>query len=275
MRTALLVAVVVALARTASAQEAPPPPPLEEAPPPAAEVAPLIPVEEPPPPIEPPTDKKPADFTPAPAPKAAEPKKDPAKEDSGGFGGSACWGSSLGCVVGGCLPGAGTALGATILISMIGAGLSEGGCGGVILVIFGAIYGIAIGAPSALLLGPCSACPAAAGGVTAAWLEDRSIWPAVLGSLPGLALATLGTAGTVWGLFSLDGSTDMTVPAAILGTSAALSLLSGPATVAGVVLADGMAGPAPPDAKPAEKKPVPKPEDPRKDAGTSQVAMRY
>lgn len=273
MRALSLLLAVLFCSASTLAQESPPPPPLE--PPPAAtEVTPLAPADAPPP-VETPSEEKPPDFTPAPPPKVEDKKKAAAVEEpEGGWGGAACMGSLGGCLGGGCLPGAATTLGAAILISMISAGLSEGGCGGVVLVIFGAIYGIAIGAPGALLLGPCSACPAATGGVVGAWIDDRDIWPVVLGSLPGLALAALGTAGTVWGLFSLDGSADLTLPAVILGTSAAVSLLSGPATVAGVVIADGMAEPPKKDDKPAAK-PVPKADDPRKDSDKSQVAMRY
>ena len=273
MRALPLLAMLI-LSTAAVAEESPPPAPLESPPPAAAEVAPLSPADAAPP-VETPSDEKPPDFTPAPAPKVEDKKKAPPGEESpGGWGGAACMGSLGGCLGGGCLPGAATGLGAGILVSMITAGLSEGGCGGVLLVVFGAIYGIAIGAPGALLLGPCSACPAATGGVVGAWIDDRDIWPVVLGSLPGLALATLGTAGTVWGLFSLDGATDLTLPAVILGTSAVVSLLSGPATVAGVVITDGMAEAPKKDDKPAAK-PVPKADDPRKDADKSQVAMRF
>lgn len=275
MRALPLLVAILAFSTAALAQESPPPPPLDPPPPAASDVAPLVPAEAPPP-VETPSEEKPPDFTPAPPPKVEDKKKaPPVEEPEGGWGGAACMGAMGGCLGGGCLPGAATAVGATILISMIGAGLSEGGCGGVILVVFGAVYGIVIGAPGALLLGPCSACPAATGGVVGAWIDDRDVWPVVLGSIPGLVLAALGTAGTVWGLASLDGAPDLTVPAVILGSSAAVSLLSGPVTVAGVILADGMAEPPPPAARPADEKRVPKPDDPRQDPGKSQVAMRY
>jgi hypothetical protein len=111
--------------------------------------------------------------------------------------------------------------------------------------------------------------------VVGAWLEDRDVWPVVVGSIPGLVLATLGTAGTVWGLLALNDGADLTVPTILLGSSAAASLLSGPATIVGVAIADGMAEPVKPDDKTPVKKATPKPDDPRKDANGAQVVMGY
>ncbi len=256
MRTMLSVLTLVAIALPARAQDAPPPP-----------------LEPPPPPIEPPSEHEAPGFTPAPKPKSPETKAPAPDAPAVGFGGDACWGSALSCLGGGCLPGAGTALGATILVSTISAGIAEGGCGGVVLVILGAVYGIAIGAPSAILLGPCASCAAAGGGVTLAALNDRDIWPVVLGSLPGFALGLLGTGGVIAGLVTLDGAAgDFTVPLVLLGTGVGLALVAGPATVTGIAVADGMAGATP---APGDKKPVPKPEDPRADGDKTQVAMRY
>ncbi|MBI1944788.1 MAG: hypothetical protein HYS27_03780 [Deltaproteobacteria bacterium] len=270
MRSMLAVLIVAMVASASRAQDAPPEP-LEV--PPAAEVAPPLPVDEPPPPIEPPTDKKPPDFTPAPKPKAPDKKPPPPEAPAVGFGGDACWGSSMACVGGACLPGAATALGATILISTIGAGVAEGGCGGVVLVILGTVYGIIIGAPGALLLGPCASCSAAAGGITMAALNDRDLLAVTLGSLPGIALGLLGSGGVLWGLLALDGANgDFTVPVALLASGVGLALLSGPATIIGISVADGMAGEGTID---DAKKPVPKPDDPRADPGKTQVAMRY
>ncbi len=272
MRSFLVALATVALASTASAQDAPPPP---DEPPPAVLVPPLPPEagEVPAPPIEPPVDPKEPGFTPVPKPKAKD--KAPPAPDAPvvGFGGDACWGSAVACVGGGCLPGAGTALGATILVSTISAGISEGGCGGVVLVILGTVYGIIIGAPAALLLGPCASCSAAAGGFTLAALNDRDTGPVMIGSIPGIALGLLGTGGVIWGLAALDGANgDFTIPAALLGAGVGLSLLSGPATIAGIAIADGMAGVS---AEDPAKKARPTPDDPRKDPGTATVAMRY
>lgn len=269
MRSMLAVLVLLTYASASQAQDAPPPP-LE--PPPATEVAPQLPIDEPPPPIEPPSDAKPPDFTPAPKPKPPEKKPPPPEAPAIGFGGDACWGSATACVGGGCLPGAATALGATILISMISAGVADGSCGGIVLVILGVVYGGIIGAPGALLLGPCASCSAAAGGVTMAALNDRDIVPVVLGSVPGMVLGLLGSGGVLWGLFALDGAVDYTVPVALLGTGVGLALLSGPATVVGISIADAMAG----EIKDEDaKKPVPKPNDPRADPDKTQVAMSY
>lgn len=262
---------VLTLSSATRAQDAPPPP-LD--PPPATEVAPPLPAEEaPPPPIEPPTEQAPPEFTPAPKPKAPEQKAPKPDAPVVGFGGDACWGSAWSCVGAGCLPGAGTALGAGILISTISAGLAEGGCGGVLLVVIGAIYGIAIGAPSAILLGPCASCGAAVGGVTLAALNDRDLWPVVLGGLPGIGIGLLGSGGVIWGLVALDGANgDFTLPLALLGTGVGLALLSGPATVAGIAIADGAAG----ERKQSDdKRSVPRPSDPRADGDKTQVAMRY
>lgn len=269
MRAMLAVLVVLALAPTARAQDAPPPPP---EPLPTTEVAPPLPIDEPPPPIEPPNDNKPPDFTPAPKPKPPDHKPPPPEAPAIGFGGDACWGSSMACVVGGCLPSAATALGATILISMISAGVADGSCGGIVLVVLGVVYGGIIGAPGALLLGPCASCSAATGGVALAALNDRDLVPVMLGSLPGIALGVLGSGGVLWGLFALDGAVDYTLPVALLGTGVGLALLSGPATVVGISVADAMAGESKAD---DANKAVPKPDDPRSDPDKTQVAMRY
>ncbi|OGQ26207.1 MAG: hypothetical protein A2138_17945 [Deltaproteobacteria bacterium RBG_16_71_12] len=140
------------------------------------------------------------------------------------------------------------------------------------LLVIGVVYGGVIGAPGALLLGPCASCSAATGGVTMAALNDRDLWPVALGSLPGIALGLLGTGGVLWGIFALDGAADYTLPVALLGTGVGLSLLAGPATVVGISIADAMAGEGTDE---AVKKPVPRPDDPRADPGRSQVAMRY
>lgn len=274
MRLTLVVLALLASSQAARAQDAPPPPPPPLDPPPAVEVAPpLVPEEEPPPPVEVPSEQAPPEFTPAPKPKAPEQKPPAPDAPVIGFGGDACWGSALSCVGGGCLPGAGTGLGGAILVSTISAGMAEGGCGGVVLVLFGAIYGGIIGVPSAVLLGPCASCAATVGGATLAALNDRDITPVVLGSIPGMVIGLLGSGGVIWGLLALDGAGgDFTVPLALLGSGAALAFAAGPATVIGIAVADGAAGPS---TATDEKRPVPKPVDPRADGDTTQVAMRY
>lgn len=140
------------------------------------------------------------------------------------------WGSSTGCVFGGCVPALGTAVGAGFLIASLGGQLTTT-C---------ATAGVVIGAPSALVLGPCASGGALAGGLAGAMFDDRDLVPIFIGGLPGLALGVLGTAGAAWGLIELGSSSaaDAELAATILGIAAATSLAAGPVTVVGMTLAD-------------------------------------
>ena len=182
----------------------------------------------------------------APTPNAT-PKPDATTgRDKGGFGGAACWGSTLGCAGLGCVPGLGTAVGASVLVTFVSAALAQGsGVAGVCLAVFGVGGGIVIGAPSAVVLGPCASAGALGGGLIGAALDDRSFAPVFLGALPGLGAGVLASAGAVWGLVVLSNSSgDYSLPAALLGASAALAMVAGPLTIGGITIADDIAGPA-------------------------------
>ncbi|MDP2344063.1 MAG: hypothetical protein Q8O67_24110 [Deltaproteobacteria bacterium] len=267
---ALQITLFALAAVAAHAEEAspPPPPPLEEAPPPAPE---------PPPPVEVPAPDPVEDkATPAPAPALppAEPPpaegKPAAEPIATGFGGSVCRESALGCGLAGCLPAGGTALGGLILLTSISAGLAEGGCGGIVLILVGAVYGVVIGVPSAILFGPCATCGAVSGGVIGAMTSDREVTPVLLGSIPGIAAALIGTGLIAAGLATFsDGQTDQTLPIGLLIAGTAVSALSGPATIAGIAVADGMEQEKKPPLPPA-----PAPKSPAPSSGP-QVAMAW
>src|SRR5206468_8096544 len=90
---------------------------------------------------------------------------------------------------------------------------------------------------------PCASGGALAGGLIGAALDDRDLAPIVLGSLPGLGLSAVATAGAIWGLAVLSSSSgDFQTPAVILGTSLLLAAAAGPVTIAGITIADGVAG---------------------------------
>jgi hypothetical protein len=145
------------------------------------------------------------------------------------------WGSTTGCALGGCGPGIGFAGGTGALIAFLGAPLT-GTC---------AALGVLVGAPAAIVLGPCASGSAAAGGLVGAVADDRDAVPIIIGALPGIAVGILGSAGTIWGLLELGAANGETVlPVTILAISAAASLSAGPVSIAGIAIADTLAGPS-------------------------------
>jgi hypothetical protein len=173
-------------------------------------------------------------------PKSALPPADGKGSSSGGFGGPACWGATTVCGALGVLPAFGTLLGTGAFIAGAGAGALTGGAGAACL---GITYGALLGAPSLLVLGPCASGGALVGGVLVAALDDRSPWPVAAGASPGVILGLLGTAGAAWGLIELaNASGDFTLPATLLALSAGAAFAAGPVAIAGISIADGLAG---------------------------------
>jgi hypothetical protein len=232
---AAAVAIAFALFASSVARAAEPPPMPVPVPVPEPEAKPA--------PLEP---EQPPSTTPEqkPKPKLPAPEKHPSE---GGVFGGACLGSSAGCATLGCLPGLGTAVGGSVLLTSLGFGAAQSGALGVCVILGGVVGGGIVGAPSVVLLGPCASGGALVGGVAGASLDDRSLTPIFLGAIPGLVAGLAATAGAIWGLVVLSNSSaDYTTPALILGTSAIVALLSGPITIAGETIADSIASaPAP------------------------------
>ena len=236
----IAIVIVTASSSPARADEAPPPVPSAPNPPPMDPPDEAKPIE--PRPELPTPPAKPDEHKPTPK---MEPKAPKLEKSNGGFNEGPCWGSTAGCATAGCLPGVGTAVGAAAFVTLVSAALAQGtGIAGVCLAVGGITAGVVIGAPSAVLLGPCASGGALGGGLVGAALDDRDFAPVFIGAAPGVLTGVLASAGAVWGLAVLSNTSgDYTLPAVLLGSSAALALASGPITIIGVTVADGIAGP--------------------------------
>jgi hypothetical protein len=242
MRAVVAVAFAVLASSSASLQvRGAEPPPIPVPPAPQPEVPEAKPIEPPAEPLTPETPPSGPEKTPKrkELPRMPAPEKKPSE---GGMFGGACLGSALGCGTLGCLPGLGTAVGGSVLLTSLGFGATQGGVLGVCVILGGVVGGGVVGAPSAVLLGPCASGGALIGGVAGASLDDRSLAPVFIGAVPGLIAGLASTAGAIWGLVVLSNSSaDYGTPALILASSAILALLSGPITIAGETIADSIA----------------------------------
>ncbi|HEY4224023.1 MAG TPA: hypothetical protein VGO62_21855, partial [Myxococcota bacterium] len=159
-----------------------PPPPIEE---PAPDAAPPIEAA----PSSPPTPSTPTPSTPTPEHKGKHKGIAP-EQSEGGFAHGACWGATAGAALGACGPAAGTAIGASVLVGSLSAAVAQGGSGfGLVLLAVGVTGGVVIGAPSAVLLGPCGSVGGLVGALLGAAADDRALTPIIFGALPGLIIA--------------------------------------------------------------------------------------
>jgi len=166
------------------------------------------------------------------------------------------WGPAIGACAGcglcGALPDGVAVAGFALFFVFLDAAVQEGGCGGILLVILGTLYGLVPAYVASVVAGPLVPLGVAGGAAIGAVLADRSPWIPLLGALPGLALGTAGSALALLSLFggelqqtegepvSWNPSDELALGLMVGGLAAALA--GGPVALIGAVGADLLLG---------------------------------